>query len=212
MEADSVKRLRRTLTRSDLERMNLPRECWEAKVQFVSESVNDVVRRYLINIDEMIQRGAGLFITGDSGVGKSSVASLVCKEARARGYTAYFTPVWELRECVKARVMFEETTSVLDRCKQVHVLVLDGLAIDDAKDYNLGARRIEELLSFRGAQRLVSIVTTRVSQIELRETYGSLISSVQGCMVFLPIVGADRREEQNEELSRAVFGSDRPAS
>jgi DNA replication protein DnaC len=207
-----VKRLRRTLTRSDLERMNLPRECWEAKVQFVSESVSDVVRRYLINVDDMVERGAGLFITGGPGVGKSSIASLACKESRARGYTAYFTPVWELRECVKARVLFEETTSVLDRCKQVHVLVLDDLSLDDAKDYSFGARRIEELLSFRGSQRLVSIVTTRLSQKELRQSFGSLLSSTQGCMVFLPVIGPDRRQEQNEELSRAVFGSNRPAS
>jgi hypothetical protein len=30
--------------------------------------------------------------------------------------------------------------------------------------------------------------------------------------VFLPVIGPDRRQEQNEELSRAVFGSNRPAS
>jgi DNA replication protein DnaC len=205
---NTVKRLRRTLGRSDLERMNIPKQYWGAKVQYVAESVQDVVRRYLVNTDEMMKRGAGMFVTGSPGVGKTSIAILVCKEARARGYTAYFAPIWELRECIKSRVIFEETTSVLDRCKEVDVLVLDDLCLEDARDYGFGARRIEELLSFRGSQQLVTIVTTRLTQADLNTTYKSLILSTQGCMVFLPVEGPDQRREQNEELNRAVFGSD----
>jgi DNA replication protein DnaC len=204
----NVERLRRTLGRSDLERMNIPKKFWGAKVQYAPESVRDVVRRYLLNIDKMVARGAGMYVVGKPGVGKTSIAVMVCKEARSCGFTAYFTPIWELRECIKSRVMFEENTSVLDRCKEVDVLVLDDLCADDVKDYTFGARRIEELLSYRSSQKLITAVTTRLDASELKSKFASLISSTRGCMVFLPVEGPDLRRKQDEELNRAVFGSD----
>ena len=203
-----MERLRRTLGRSDLERMNIPKKFWGAKVQYAPESVRDVVRRYLLNVDKMVERGAGMYVVGGPGVGKTSIAVMVCKEARSCGFTAYFSPVWELRECIKSRVMFEEDTSVLDRCKGVSVLVLDDLSIEDAKDYTFGARRIEELLAYRGSQKLVTLVTSRLSIADLDDSYESLISSTRGCMVFLSVEGPDQRRKQDEELKRAVFGSD----
>jgi DNA replication protein DnaC len=186
--------------------MNLPREYWTAKVQGVPESMRTTIHRYLVNTDIMLDRGAGMFLTGPAGVGKTGIASLVCKEARSRGYTVYFTSVWELRECVKSKVMFEETTSVLDRCREVDVLVLDGLREEDQKDYTFGSRAIEELLVGRGTRKRVSIVTSRLDMRGIDKFFPGLLEAVQGCMVVLPVTGEDLRRAQSEELKRAVLG------
>lgn len=188
--------------------MNLPRDYWTVKVQGVPESVQDTVRRYLVNTDTMMERGAGMILSGSPGVGKTGIAALVCKEARSRGYTVYFTSVWELRECIRAKILFDEGTSVLDRCREVDVLVLDGLRTEDQKDYVFGIRAIEELLVGRGARKKVSLVTTRMNMRELREAFEGLLDAVQGCMVSLPVEGPDLRRAQNEELKRAVLGTD----
>lgn len=204
----NVQRLRRPNTRSDFERMNLPRDYWTVKVQGVPESVREMVRRYLVNTDTMVSRGAGMILSGRAGVGKTGIAALVAKEARSRGYTVYFTSVWELRECVRSKVMFDEGTSILDRCREVDVLVLDGLRPEDQKDYTFGGRSIEELLVGRGARKQVSILTTRMDVKDMLESFGGLLEAVQGCMVSVPVEGPDLRQAQNEELMRVVLGTD----
>lgn len=202
----TVSRLRRQIGASDLERINLPRDLWQVKVQGVAESVRDVIHRYLVHIDKLIERGAGMYLFGASGVGKSGIGSLCCKEARSRGYTAYFISVWELRECFKAGTMFEESTTVLDRCKEVDLLVLDGLCPEDAKDRIFGSRHIEELVSYRGSQRRVTLITSRLAPEEL-EVFGSLIDVMQGSIVFVHVEGQNLRRLKNAELKKAVFGS-----
>lgn len=198
---------RRPLGVADFERMNLPEEFWKATVQSVPESVRDTVRRYLLHIDVMLSRPAGLLLSGSAGVGKSAIAALVCKEARSRGYTGYFTTLWELRESIRARLLFDDEQSLLERCRSVDVLVLDGLRSEDAPEQILGRRTLEELITTRGARKKATFVTTPLDALELRQAFGGLMESVQGCMVYLPVAGPNLRREKNDELRKAVLGS-----
>lgn len=201
----AVTRLKRQIGAADLERINLPRDLWATKVQNVAEGVRDIIHRYLIHIDKLVERGAGMYLFGPSGVGKSGIGALCCKEARSRGFTAYFISVWELRECFKTNMMFEDTTSVLERCKEVDLLVLDGLCPEDAKDRIFGARAIEELVAYRGGRRHVTIITSRMMPDEL-ETFGALVDVMQGSIVFVHVEGQNLRRLKNAELKKAVFG------
>jgi DNA replication protein DnaC len=207
MEGVVVRQFRRQLDALDFERMNLPREYWTAKINSVPESIRDIITRYLVHIDKMSERGAGLVLSGKPGVGKTGVASLVCKEARSRGYTVFFIPVWELREHVRSRTMFDDTTSILDRCKDVDVLVLDGLRSEDARDYSFGSRSLEELLVGRGARKKISILTSRLDLASFRTEFPGLLEATQGCMVYLTVEGPNLRQEQNEALKRTVLGN-----
>jgi DNA replication protein DnaC len=201
-----MNRPRRPLAIPDFERMNLPREFWTAKVQHVPEAMREKVNRYLVHLPKMLDRGIGMILSGDTGVGKTGIAALVAKEARSCGYTVFFTTVWELRECVKAKVMFEEATSVLDRCRDVDFLILDGMRPEDAKDFTFDRRSIEELLVTRGARRKVSILTSRMKVRDFQADFPSLIEAVQGCMVFLDVKGPNQRTEKNAELKKTAFG------
>ena len=208
MGESAVKRLRRRVDSSDLNRMGIPRELWGTKVQSVTESVRDLTRRYLVHIDKMVERGAGMYLFGGSGVGKSGIAALACKEACSALYSAYFISVWELRECIKIRILFEDDTSMFVRCKAVDVLVLDGLTEEDKKDYTFGARDLEELVAHRGSRRRVTIITSRMSLQELKKNFGALTEVMQGCLVNVHVEGKSLREAQSEELKRTVFGDD----
>jgi len=207
VENENVPRFRRPLVPADFERMNLPREFWTAKVQTVPESVRDTVARYLLNIDTMIERGAGMLLQGSAGVGKSGIGALVCKEARSRGYTTYFMSVWELRESIRARVPFDDTFSVLDRCRDVDVLVLDGLRQEDAAERMFNARDMEELVVRRVARKFVTIVTTQLGMSDINRAFPGFLEAVQGCIVAVSVQGADLRRELNQELQKVVLGS-----
>ncbi len=198
---------RRKLDRADFARMNLPEAYWRTKVQGVQESVQGPTRNYLRKIDQMIANGAGLWLTGPKGVGKTSIGALAAKEARSRGFTVYFTSVWELRECIRSRIGFDDNMSILGRCQSVDLLILDELREDDADQHYFGAKQIEELLAHRRAQSRPTILTTRMDADKLDRHFPGLRSASEGGMVWFPVSGRNLRLDKAKELRDAVFGS-----
>jgi DNA replication protein DnaC len=197
---------RRALSPPDFERMNLPREFWRAKVSGVQEGVRHTVERYLLRIREMREKGIGLLIHGDSGVGKTSIAALVAKEGRARGFTVLFTGVWELREMMRSRVMFEEGTSIQDRCREVDILVLDALGPEDAAEPWVNEKFLADLVNYRRSYRKVTIITSRLPMDVLKSAMPSLLDAVIGALVPLKVVGENLKFRRHDELVREVLG------
>ena len=204
---DEPTTFRRKLTKIDFQRMNLPEGYWRVKVQGVQEKVLEPTVNYLRKIAEMVRMGAGLWISGSDGTGKTSIAALVAKEARARGFTVYFTSIWELRECIRSRVLFDDDTTILNRCRDVDILILDELRSDDADVPYFGAKQLEELLAHRRADRRVTILTTRLPAKTIDDRFPGLRSASEGGMVWFPVDGRNLREDRHKEINQAVFGN-----
>jgi DNA replication protein DnaC len=197
---------RRKLDKADFVRMNLPDAYWTVKVQGVQESVRSAVENYLKKIHEMVAMGAGLWISGSEGTGKTAIAALAAKEARSRGYTVYFMSIWELRECIRSRIEFADDMTVLARCREVDLLVLDELREDDRTAPFLGAKELEELIAHRRADGKVTIVTTRLDSEKLVSLFPGLRSASEGGMVWFPVAGKNLRSNRQTELTKAVLG------
>ena len=196
---------RRKLRRDDFLRMNLPEDFWRAKVQYVQPSAIKPVTNYLLKIDRMMALGAGLWLTGGPGVGKTSIAALAAKEARSRGYTVYFTSVWELRECARSRIGFDDRLSVMGRCQEVDLLILDELRVEDRDQAFLGAKELQDLISFRRAHSRPTIITTRLKAKELAIQFSGLCSAGDGCMVVIPVEGKNLRSDREAEI-KSILG------
>lgn len=194
-------RVHRPLVRDDLERMNLPPEFWHARVQGIPDSVREAATRYLTKLPDMIMRPVGLVLCGPPGVGKTGMAAVVAKETRSIGFTVYFVPVWELREDVRNRVEFESGRSILDRCREVDLLVLDGLRLEDATMPIIGAREIEDLIAARTSRLRPTIVTTRAGLRDLRgKGFEGFVEVSQSALVSLEVKGPNLRNEQQAQL------------
>jgi DNA replication protein DnaC len=203
----STTTFRRKLDVGDLRRMNLPEEFWRARIAGVPESVRQAVARYMRKMDLVMAEGVGLFLRGSNGVGKSATACVIAKEARARGYTVYFTSFWELRELLRARVDFDDETSILGRCREVDLLILDDLRLEDADEKWFGPKDIEGLVAFRKMQRRATIITTRLSVRDMASTkLGGLVGASEGSAVDLDIDGPNLHEKRKQSLRRVVFG------
>ena len=88
---------RRKVTHADLNRVNLGRSFWGSRTDMIqSEKVRDLVLRYRKNILQMSSTGSGLVFSGPPGVGKTSAAACVLKEAISAGLSGYFTTHSEL--------------------------------------------------------------------------------------------------------------------
>lgn len=157
----------------DLKRMYLPAEFWESKLSdFAKDTMvhNALGKKYpvakffkatLANMATLRRKGYGPLICGDSGVGKTALAAMILKEARRRKYTTFFAMVWDLRDSISHRLMFDVNHTIMERCRDVDFLVLDGLEGDQGFQRILPISEIERLVVWRGQQGKVTIVTTR---------------------------------------------------
>lgn len=180
---------RRKLTSEDMRRMNVPDRFWGARQAGVQKQSKDLVDNYLTNFDLMAEKGAGLVLWGPVGRGKTSIAVTIAKEARARGYSAYFTSVYELREAIKNKAEFDDQ-AILSRCRDVDVLIVDNVEEGDLNiTHYFSMHDLKALVRFRGEHLKITIVTTRqnpATDFEGLSTY----------MVSVPVGGEDLNPKQ----------------
>jgi DNA replication protein DnaC len=195
---------KRVLNKTDLRRMNLPEQYWTAKIGGVQQAAKKPVESLLSKVEKALDEGISIVIHGGPGIGKSSIASILAKEARSLGFTGYFTSFWELRENIREGDQFDETDSVLSRARSVNMLVLDNLRTEDTTDkFYLSLQAIEDIITYRRSKKLVTIITTRLSPT------GDFPPSIKDALagsVYLTFKGVDLRANRSKELTDEFLG------
>lgn len=188
--------LRHPLTEADLRYMNLPNEFWRKRhclLSRVPPSVRDEVRNYVTRIESAVRSGTGLLLHGPRGTGKTAIAAIVCKAARLHRFSCFFVAIWDLREMIRARVKFDSDTSIMTRCREVDVLVLDDLRACDTKEVYLSVHDLEGLLRHRASRHRLTIITTRLVPAVLITELPAIGEAVQSCILSLNVQGPDQQ-------------------
>jgi DNA replication protein DnaC len=205
------KGLWRELDDGDMERINLPKELWTADVAGVPASIKPNVEKYLANLWDALDKGTGLMLCGLNGVGKTGTAALILKAARAIGFSGYFTSLDELHKCVKDNVAYDDSFSVLQWCRKVDVLVLDGLNESDfTRPYPFPITELEALLTHRRDSALATILTTQMKAEDLSET--GFMSKTKGALIPVMVTGPNKREGKEKEIKSAFWEVAKPAA
>ena len=181
---------------SDRRRINCPPQLWDTKLAQVHESLRPSLERYIEHYDEAAREGIGWLLVGDAGVGKTAAATILLRNARSLGYTAYFTTVWSLCDEMRKKGMFDLDTSVLERCVEVDCLVLDDLRAEDLSNFTLGKRGLEGLIVERRDRGRVTIVTSRIDPETLKQLAPDLVATMSGCMLSCLLEGEDRHKNR----------------
>lgn len=187
-----------------LERMNIPERFWGASYDLVPEPHRAPLRAFHRKLPEMLKRGAGFYLHGPTGVGKTSFGIVLLKAAWERGLRGYYTTVKDLRLSLKEDIAFEGNESVMMHCKDVDLLVLDDLAADDLKTFSLSISEIEHLLSSRASRSRCTILSTRLTPDVFRTEYPSILQTMQGSFVSLAFTGPNQKEAAAAELRREL--------
>jgi DNA replication protein DnaC len=155
-----------------------------------------IVRRYVSAVQDNLDRGRGLWIQGDVGTGKTTLAMLVSKAALGAGRSVaiYSLPrlLHLLRESIDSQAGM---LGFLDRLTAVDLLHLDDLGAENRTDWVL--EQLYSIVNARYEAERAIVATTNVMPDELSERLGARTVSrlVEICGELVPLYGEDRRRE-----------------
>jgi DNA replication protein DnaC len=163
----------------------------------IHPTVVGAVREFAGGIDHNLDEGRGLWLMGDVGTGKTTLAMLVSKAAAEAGRSVaiYSLPrlLSRIRRTYDALPGEDSYLEFFERLTSVDLLHIDDLGAEKRSDWVL--EQLYAIVDERyGAQRSM-VVTTNLQQPELEEQIGPRTVSrlVEICGDPLPLFGEDQR-------------------
>lgn len=157
------------------------------------------VRGWIEELEANLERGNGLWLMGDTGTGKTTLAMLVSKEALKRDHTVaiYSMPklLARIRATFDAQAGEESYVDFFERLCEVDLLHLDDLGTEKQTDWVL--EQLYALVNERYERQKSIVVTTNLTQEELEQQIGARTVSrlIEICGEALPLWGEDARQK-----------------
>lgn len=183
--------------------------------QFVADSgrrldfphaITRAVLKYVRTIDDKLSAGRGIWFTGDTGTGKTTLAMLVSREALRSGHSVAIYSVPRL--LAEIRSTFDSGASsshaeLFAKLTKVDLLHLDDLGAEQQTDWVL--EQLYSIINERYEDGKALVVTTNLDEAQLKDQIGARTVSrlVEICGDPLPLFGTDRRIEHPESARRA---------
>ncbi|HEY5053658.1 MAG TPA: ATP-binding protein [Solirubrobacterales bacterium] len=164
-----------------------------------------VVRTWVENLEANIAGGRGLWLMGDTGTGKTTMAMLVSKAALQENHSVaiYSLPklLARIRRTYDSQPGGDSYLAFFERLTSVDLLHVDDLGAEKRSDWVL--EQLYALVNERYETQRSMLVTTNLDQQQLEEQIGPRTVSrlVEICGDPLPLFGPDQRVQ-----ARAVGG------
>jgi len=166
-------------------------------VTTIDSVVVNAIRDWIDDLDRNLEQGRGIWLMGDTGTGKTSLAMLVSKEILSRGRTAaiYSLPklLGRIRSTYDSEPGDESYADFFERLCEVDMLHLEDLGTEKRTEWVL--EQLYALINERYERQKSVMVTTNYDQSELEQQLGDRIVSrlVEICGDPLPLYGTDHR-------------------
>jgi DNA replication protein DnaC len=152
------------------------------------------VRRYVRDIDANLDAGHGLWLMGDVGTGKTTLAMIVSKAALDAGRSVAIYSLPRLLNLIRGAIETEGgMVGFLERLAAVDLLHIDDLGVENTTEWVL--EQLYSIVNTRYEDERAMIVTTNLRYEELIEQLGERTVSrlVAICGNGLPLYGEDDR-------------------
>ena len=167
-------------------------------VTLIEPTVVEAVRRYVTNLDRNLESGQGLWLMGDVGTGKTTLAMLVSKIAleRGRSVAIYSLPklLWEIRRTYDEQSE-HSYAELIDAMTSVDLLHIDDVGAERSNEWVL--EQLYSVINTRYEDEKAVVLTTNLPEEELRGqiTDRTVSRLIEMCGDPLPLFGADQRRE-----------------
>jgi DNA replication protein DnaC len=161
-----------------------------------------VVRRYVQRIGENLDAGRGLWLFGDVGTGKTTLAMLASQAALAAGRSVVIHSLPRLLNLIRDAIESDAgMVGFLQRLTAVDLLHVDDLGAENTTDWVL--EQLYSIVNARYEDERAMIVTTNLAPELLVQQLGERTVSrlVAICGDPLPLFGEDRRRELQDKRS-----------
>jgi DNA replication protein DnaC len=154
------------------------------------------VSRYIGALGERLAQGRGLWLFGDTGTGKTTLAMLVSKAALEEGHSVaiYSLPklLARIRQTYDAQPGGDSYSTFFDRLTSVDLLHIDDLGAEKRSDWVL--EQLYALINERYETQRSIMITTNLTHEQLEEQIGPrTVSRLTQICDEVPVFGDDRR-------------------
>lgn len=157
------------------------------------------VRNWVDSLAENLEAGRGLWLMGDTGTGKTTLAMLVSRQTLKQGHTVaiYSMPMLlaRIKDTFDAMAGEESYFGFFERLCEVDLLHIDDLGAEKQTDWVL--EQLYALINERYERQKSLVLTTNLTQEELEAQIGSRTVSrlIEICGEALPLWGEDARQK-----------------
>jgi DNA replication protein DnaC len=165
-----------------------------------------LVRRYVAQIASNLDAGRGLWIQGDVGTGKTTLAMLISKSALEAGRSIAIYSLPRLLAILRESIDSEGgMLALMDRLSAVDLLHIDDLGAENPTDWVL--EQLYSIVNARYEANRAIVATTNLAPDELSDRLGPRICSrlVEICGDLIPLFGDDDRTPYRD--SAALWGT-----
>lgn len=156
------------------------------------------VRAFVAELDDRLESGQGLWLTGGTGTGKTTLAMLASKAALEAGHSVaiYSLPklLARIRRTYDAEPGGDSYSAFFERLTSVDLLHLDDLGAEKKSDWVL--EQLYALVNERYEEKRSMLITSNFNGVELEEQVGPrIVSRLTEMTEPLPLLGEDNRKE-----------------
>ena len=183
------------------------------ELEQVNPAIVREVRQFIHNLEANLKAGRGLWLTGDIGTGKSTLAMLISKAAIDNGHSVaiYSVPqlLAEIRDTYNADPGQRSYMDFFRRLSAVELLHLEDLGAEKQTDWVL--EQLYSLINQRYEDERSIVATTNLSFDELERQVGARTASRLNeiCGDLWPLYGPDQRivnPERYYQSARSALG------
>jgi DNA replication protein DnaC len=164
-----------------------------------------VIRRYVQTIDANIDAGKGLWLVGDIGTGKTTLAMLVSRAALQAGRSVAIYSLPRLLNLIREAIDSDVgKLDFLDRLAMVDLLHIDDLGAESKTDWVL--EQLYSIVNARYEAQRAILATSNLTPEKLSEQIGPRTVSrlEEMCGDPLGLFGADKRRREFEVVARTA--------